>query len=134
MDHLILARQADLIIINKKKRTSRIVDFAVPADHRAKLKGNEKKDKYQNLARELKKQQLWNMKVTFIPIVFSALGTVTEGLLKELEDLEIKGLVGTIQATALLRSARILRKVLADGKNSQGVIIIIMSRHQHGSR
>ena len=38
----------------KKKRTSKMVDFAVPADHRVKLKENEKKDKYQDLARELK--------------------------------------------------------------------------------
>ena len=29
-DHLIPARRPDLIIINKKKRTCKIVDFAVP--------------------------------------------------------------------------------------------------------
>ena len=40
-----------LIIINKKKRTCKIVDFAVPANHRIKLKECEKKDKYFNLAR-----------------------------------------------------------------------------------
>ena len=39
----------------KKKRTCKIVDFAVPADHRIKLKESEKKDKYLDLARELKK-------------------------------------------------------------------------------
>ena len=86
MDHLISARQPDLIIINKKKRTCRIVDFAVPADHRIKLKESEKKDKYLNLARELKK--LRNMKGTIKPIVIGAFGTVTKGLLKGLEDLE----------------------------------------------
>ena len=39
-DPLILARRPDLIIIsnNKKKRIWKIVDFAVPADHRVKLK------------------------------------------------------------------------------------------------
>ena len=54
-DHLISARRPDLIIINKKKkkRTCRIVDFAVPADHRIKLKECEKRDKYVDLAREL---------------------------------------------------------------------------------
>ena len=31
------------------------MDFAVPADHRIKLKENEKKDKYLDFARELKK-------------------------------------------------------------------------------
>ena len=37
-DHQISTRRPDLIIINKKKRTCKIVDFAVPADHRIKLK------------------------------------------------------------------------------------------------
>ena len=32
-DHLISVRSPDLIIINKKKRTCKIVDFAVPVDH-----------------------------------------------------------------------------------------------------
>ena len=55
-DHRITARRSDLIIINNnKKRTCKIVDFAVPADHRIKLKECEKKDKYLDLARGLKK-------------------------------------------------------------------------------
>ena len=93
-DHLISARRPDLIIINKKKRTCKIGDFAVPADHRIKLKESEKKDKFLDLARELKK--LWNMLVTIIPIVIDAFGTVTKGLLKGLEDLEVGGRVETI--------------------------------------
>ena len=39
----------------KKKRTCKIVDLAVPADYRIKLKECEKKDKYLDLTRELKK-------------------------------------------------------------------------------
>ena len=109
-DHLISARRPDLIIINNKKKICKIVDFAVPADHRIKLKECEKRDKYLDLARELKK--LWNMKVTIIPIVIGAFGTVTKGLLKGLEDLEVGGRVETIQTTALLRTARILRRIL----------------------
>ena len=74
MDHLISAK----IIINKKKRFCKIVDFAVPkaVEHE------------------------------------SAFGTITKGLLKGLEDLEVGGRVETIQMTALLRTARILRRVL----------------------
>ena len=107
-----ITRRSDLILINKKKkkRICKIVDFALPADHRIKLKEREKKDKYLDLARELKK--LWNMMVTIIPIVIGAFGTVTKGLLKGLEDLEVGGRVETIQTTALLRTARIQRKVL----------------------
>ena len=75
----------DLIIINKKKGICKIVDFAVPADHRIKLREFEKKDQYLDLAGELKKQ--WNMKRTIMPTVISAFGTVTKGILKGLEDL-----------------------------------------------
>ena len=50
-DYLILARRPDLIRINKKKTPWKIVDSAVMADHRIKLKECEKKDKYLNLAR-----------------------------------------------------------------------------------
>ena len=81
-----------------------------PADHRIKLKECEKKDKYLDLARELKK--LWNMQVTIIPIVIGAFGTVTKGLLKGMEDLEAGGRVETFQTATLLRTARILRRVL----------------------
>ena len=70
-DHLISARRPDLIIIKKtkkkkpnqtkqpphqkkkekkKKRICKIVDFAVPADQRIKLKQCEKRDKYLDLA------------------------------------------------------------------------------------
>ena len=110
-DHLIPARRLDLIIINKRKRICKIVDFAVPADHRINLKESEKKDKYLDLARELKKK-LWNRKVTIVPIVIVPLGTLTKGLLNGLEDLEVSGRVETIQTTALQRTERILRRVL----------------------
>ena len=53
------------------------MDFAVPTDHKLKLKENEKKDKYVNLASELKKPL--NMKMTIITIIIAALGTVTKG-------------------------------------------------------
>ncbi len=55
----------------EKKKICKIVDFAVPADHRIILKESEKKDKYLDLARELKK--LWNIKVTFGEFVFGGL-------------------------------------------------------------
>ena len=91
-------------------RTGRIVDFAVPADHGVKIKESEKGDKYLDIARELKK--LWNMKVTLIPMVVYALGTIPIVLVKGLKDLKIRGQVDTIPTTALLRSASVLRRVL----------------------
>ena len=86
------------------------MDFAVQVDHRVKLKECEMRDKYLHLTKELKK--LYNIKVTIIPIVVGALGGVTKGFVQGLENLEIRGRVETVQITALLRSARILRRVL----------------------
>ncbi len=77
------------------------------------------------------------MKVTIVPIVSGAFGTITKGLLIGLKDMEVGGWVETIQMTALLRTARILRRVPetsgdllslnekpsgnTDGKNFKGV-------------
>ena len=52
------------------------------------------------------------MKVTIIPIVTGAFGTVTKGLLKGQEQLEVGGRVENIQTTALLRTTKILRRDL----------------------
>ena len=57
-------------------------------------------------------EKIWNMKVTNIPIVIGAFGTVTKELLKGVEDLKIRGQVETMQTTTLLRTARILRRVV----------------------
>ena len=53
--------------------------------------------------------------MAILPIVIGALGTVSKRLIKGMEDLEITGRMETNQITALLRSARILRRVLETG-------------------
>ena len=52
------------------------------------------------------------MKAMVIIIIIIALSKITKGFIQELEDLEIQGQAETIQTTALLRSTRILRRVL----------------------
>ena len=52
------------------------------------------------------------MKATMIPIVIGALGMVPKGLERELKALEIGGRIEFIQATALLKSPRIPRRVM----------------------
>ena len=49
-----------------------------PSDYKTKLKESEKRDKYVDLARDLKKQiqkkkKQWNIKATVIPILIGAL-------------------------------------------------------------
>ena len=54
MNHLIPVGSPDLLIITKKKRICKIVDFAVGPRNKSE---ETKKDKYLDLARDLKK--LW---------------------------------------------------------------------------
>ena len=84
----------------QKEKNMQNCGFAVPAGHRVKLKGIEKKNKYIDLTRELKK--LWNMKVTIILIIIGAF-TVTKWLIQGLEDLVITERAETTQTTALWR-------------------------------
>ena len=74
-DHLILARQPDLVIVNKKKED--LQNFGLWCPGRPLSKESEKKDKYLDLAWEL--ENLWNLKVKVIFIVIDALGTITKG-------------------------------------------------------
>ena len=59
-----------------------------------------------------KTKKLWNMNVTVISIINGAFGTDPKGLISGLEELEIGRRAEIIQATALLRSAGILSRVL----------------------
>ena len=109
-DHHIEARRPDLIIVDKERNTCQIVDFAIPGDHRVEMKEKEKREKCQDLAREL--QVLWNNKISVIPILIGALGTVPKSLRKRLHQIGIQTEIETMQTTVLLNTARIIRKVL----------------------
>ena len=106
-DYLIPARRLDLIIIIKK-RICKIVDFAVPTDHR--INNVKRRISTSTLLENWKSCGTWKWRL--YQLWFGAFGTITKGLLKGLEDLEVDGQVETIQMTALLRTARILRRIL----------------------
>ena len=94
----------------QKRENFLIVNCAVQADQRVKLKESEKRDTYLDLVENWKK--LWNMKVTIIPIVIGGLGTITKWFAQGLEDLKITERTEVVQTKALLRPAQILRRVL----------------------
>ena len=115
-DHLIPARRPDRVIVKKKResereRTCRIVDFAVSANLRVKIKGNEKWDKYLTLGRELKidVEQESNGDANCNWCAWKGPQKLRK---RWLEELEIGGRIESIQITAFFRSFRILRRVL----------------------
>ena len=66
------ARRPDLVVVDKKDRSCKIIDFAVPGDSRIEEKEKDKIEKYQDLGKEL--QKIWNVKAKIIPLVVGSLG------------------------------------------------------------
>ena len=65
-DHVITARRPDIVVKDKLLDHTWLIDVAVPEDARVKEKEREKVEKYQDLARELRK--LWSTSVNVVPI------------------------------------------------------------------
>ena len=84
--------------------------FAIPVDYRGKIKESEMIKTDLDLRGELK--MLWNSRVTVTSVVICALAMVPTGLEEDIEELEIRKRIKNIQTTALLRSARILSRLL----------------------
>ena len=103
----------DIIVIEKDNKMALLIDIAVPWDTRVEKKKQEKIDKYQDLAWELK--SLWNVEITVILIVAGALGEVPKGLKKKFRKAETTVSVELLQKAALLGTAWILSKVIGTG-------------------
>ena len=72
---MIEARRPDIVVIDKVKKETMIIDVAIPGDTRVCDKEREKIEKYSLLKDEI--ARLWQMKkVVVIPIVVGALGTI----------------------------------------------------------
>ena len=97
------------MIIDKRDKSCQIIDVAIPEDNGVREKEDEKVEKYQDLAREVRK--MWGVKTKVIPVVVGALGSIPLRLNDNLRAIEVGIPVGLIQRCALLGSARILRKV-----------------------
>ena len=109
-DHVIQARRPDLVVADKKERSCKIIDFAVPGDSMIEEKENDQIEKYQDLEREL--QKMLNVKVTIIPLVVGSLGAIPKQSGNRLKQIGVTVETAQVQKTVLLGTTRILRKVL----------------------
>ena len=108
--HVIEARRPDLVLVDKKERTCKIIDFAVPGDSRIQEKEKDKIEKYEKLGREL--QKIWSVKLKIIPLVAGSLGAIPKQFSIRLKQIGITLGTAQVHQTVLLGTARILRKVL----------------------
>ena len=109
-DHVIQAQRPDLVVVDKKERSCKIIDFAVPGDSKIEEKENDKIEKYQELGREL--QKIWDVKVKIIPLVVGSLGAIPKQFGNRLKQIGITAGTAQVQKAVLLGTARIFRKVL----------------------
>ena len=109
-EHVIKARRPDLVVVDKKERNCKIIDFAVPRDSRIEEKEKDKIEKYQDLGREL--QKIWNVKVKIMPLVVGSLGAIPKQFGNRLKQIGITVGTAQVQKTVLLGTAIILREVL----------------------
>ena len=104
-------------VIAKKEQKGIIIDIAVPVRVEQKTttttttKKKKKVEKYQNLKKEIRRLLKFR-NVEIVPVVIGALASVSAEFDKWMGKLGITCNVGVIQKTALLGTARILRKLL----------------------
>ena len=65
-----------MVVVDKKERSCKMIDFAVRGGSRIEEKVKNKIEKYQVLGRKLQKIQ--NVKVEIIPLVLGSLGAYTQ--------------------------------------------------------
>ena len=111
-DYMIEARRPDIVVLDKVKKETMIIDVAIPVDTRVCYKEREKIGKYSWLKDNI--ARLWQMKkVVVILIVVGALGTITKTLEKYIESPGTEIRIEHVQKSALLGTARIIRKVVS---------------------
>ena len=108
-DYVIEVQRPDLVAVDKKERSCKIIDFAVPGDSRLEEKEKDKMEKYQDLGREL--QKIWNVKGKIMPLVVGCLGAIPTQFGNRLKKIGITIGTAQVQKTVLLGTASILRKV-----------------------
>ena len=109
---MIKARRPDIVVVDIVKKETMIIDVAIPGDTRVCDKEQEKIEKYSLLKDET--ARLWQMKkVIVIPIIVGTLGTITTKFGKYIENLGIEIRIEHVQKSALLGTARTIRKVLS---------------------
>ena len=87
-DKTIIANRPDIVLMNKRERTTYLIDIAIPSDTNIQQKYNEKIQKYTDLAIEI--QRIWNQqKVQIIPLIVSATGITPSSFTQNLTTLDL---------------------------------------------
>ena len=99
------------IAIQEQSDRCQIIDVAIPSDYNIQKKATEKMSKYVDLRIEC--QRLWNKKVEVIPAIIGVTGIVDKNIKKYVGRIPGYHNIYSLQRSAILGTAHILRKVLS---------------------
>ena len=113
----IQANRPDIVVIDKRAKTTHLIDIAVSNTNNCVKTVGLKREKYQELANEMQQRgETW--KVTIEPVVILATGVTPIKTIQAVERLLGKGestqTFEKMQKAAILATTRIVRKVIGD--------------------
>ena len=119
-DNKVEQNKHDIVNVEEIKRKYLIIDVARPFDTRVKGKEKEEIENYQELKREFK--SIWKLRrVTVVPVIIGALGTVSKDIEKWLAEIGVTCRLEALQrARLLLGTAKILRSLSWTPKVTRG--------------
>ena len=111
-DKTIVANRPDIVLIDKTRKKTYIIDIAIPNDHNINQKYREKVEKYTPLAQEIKR--IWRQDtVIILPFIISVTGITPHTFIQNLQTIEIPTYIhSNIQKSVILNTTTIVRKFL----------------------
>ena len=109
-DRHVPCNKPDIVIQEKKSDRCQFIDVAIPSDYNIQKKAIEKMSKYVDL--QIEYQRIWNKKVEVIPVIIGATGIVDKNIKKYVGRIPGCHNIYSLQRSAILGTAHILRKVL----------------------
>lgn len=110
-DRTIVHNRPDIILMDKVKKETFLIDVGIPNSHNIQSYYAEKEEKYQRLGQEI--QQIWRQEtVTVIPLIISTTGVIPKTLITNLKKLGSTDKIAALQKAVILSTTSIVRSFL----------------------
>lgn len=110
-DRTVVHNRPDIILMDKGRRETLLIDVGVPNSHNIQSYFAEKEGKYQRLGQEI--QQMWRQeKVAAVPLIISTTGVIPKTLITNLGKLGIADRIAVIQKAVILSTTSMVRSFL----------------------
>ena len=110
-DRHVSCNKPDIVLQEKKSDRCQIIDVAIPSDCNIQKKATGKMSNYVDL--QIECQRIWNKKVEVIPVIIGATGILDKNIKKYVGRTPGCHNIYSLQRSAILGTAHILRKVLS---------------------